>query len=856
MISLNTLTKLELKLGSNPAIELDWYVDYIDTSNDTVGKNEGLSTGINDVVLVNVPTSDSRLIRYLNIYNPNTTAVSVIIKTDISTVEKILIKHTLESEETLVYDSQSGWKIALKDFIGEKNVQSDWNQTTNTEDDYIKNKPDTITPTQSSEINSNTIHSNSTHAPTDAEKNVQSDWNQTTNTEDDYIKNKPTISPIAQIVKVAISGGNFTSVKAAIDSITDATVNKPYAVRIYPGVYTEDPITMKSYVDVTGVGWGTPQIKATDNNSPLFTMALNSRLASLSIYGGTNEACILSNVPISYIENIIFETGLIGLRSTGSGNKVLIEESKSKPAVGTSLVSESNSTLNTSSFLCYSDKYFHADGGIMWIQNSGGNGGSLGLYANNGGKIYPHNVAFEETTITLKTGTTGINYIEGGGVYARGTRTYDIVQENSTGHIRLGTCLLDDTLFNITNWVIIDIDFNSESEGDEGFHVIKELHVGIPERGSETVLGEGDSYTRGMMIYTYNHTTTIFTDVSDEAKSASGSTLQVPGTAVGNAIYMSSDLNNGTDYLKFAGIKANVLTSITDGWYDFEFWNGTSWEYINTMSTQSNKPYLPYAWDVFYNTGSQQIRFNNDSLNDWVKNDPISSGTNRYWVRVIVGGITTGTAVLEQIKLHSNRSEFNSDGYQEYFGTARPISNFLWDFGLMKPSTNSPADQDLYLSDKISVGRVENKFTNGVTDRQGYNGYIPFDIDTSCNLKLRWSYITDDTSAGDIFWVIRWGHTTDDDSVFRTTTTAPTTGPNEQTMILIESAPSVEDTQITVEASLHIEELISRRESGFGDILWISLERQGGDVLDTHNGDVSIIQSSGFYTKWCEGGHV
>lgn len=31
------------------------------------------------------------------------------------------------------------------------------------------------------------------YAPTDAEKNVQSDWNQTVNTEDDFIKNKPTI---------------------------------------------------------------------------------------------------------------------------------------------------------------------------------------------------------------------------------------------------------------------------------------------------------------------------------------------------------------------------------------------------------------------------------------------------------------------------------------------------------------------------------------------------------------------------------------------------------------------------------------------------------------------------------------
>lgn len=40
-------------------------------------------------------------------------------------------------------------------------------------------------------------HSTSTHAPTNAQKNVQSDWNQTTTTADDYIKNKPTFTAVA-----------------------------------------------------------------------------------------------------------------------------------------------------------------------------------------------------------------------------------------------------------------------------------------------------------------------------------------------------------------------------------------------------------------------------------------------------------------------------------------------------------------------------------------------------------------------------------------------------------------------------------------------------------------------------------
>ncbi len=42
---------------------------------------------------------------------------------------------------------------------------------------------------------------------------------------------------------------------------------------------------------------------------------------------------------------------------------------------------------------------------------------------------------------------------------------------------------------------------------------------------------------------------------------------------------------------------------------------------------------------------------------------------------------------------------------------------------------------------------------------------------------------------------------------------------------------------------------------GYGDILWIAIERTGNNVDDTHTGDVAIINNAAFYYKWCEGGH-
>lgn len=75
----------------------------------------------------------------------------------------------------------------------EANVQSDWNQTDTTADDYIKNKP--TNATQSADgFMSSADKTKLDGIETGAEANVQSDWNQTDSSADDFIKNKPGVA--------------------------------------------------------------------------------------------------------------------------------------------------------------------------------------------------------------------------------------------------------------------------------------------------------------------------------------------------------------------------------------------------------------------------------------------------------------------------------------------------------------------------------------------------------------------------------------------------------------------------------------------------------------------------------------
>ena len=68
------------------------------------------------------------------------------------------------------------------------------------------------------------------------------------------------------VIIVAKSGGDYTSVQTAIDTIAGATADNPYLVRVAPGEYSET-VTMKPYVHLQGAGQEATVITSTTSNS-------------------------------------------------------------------------------------------------------------------------------------------------------------------------------------------------------------------------------------------------------------------------------------------------------------------------------------------------------------------------------------------------------------------------------------------------------------------------------------------------------------------------------------------------------------------------------------------------------------
>lgn len=659
-------------------------------------------------------------------------------------------------------------------------------------------------------------------------------------------------------ITVAKQGGQYTSIGAAL-----AVASSGDCILVSPGTYTEDPFTIPANVTLKG---NKTTLVANDPNSVFVTFSAYSALHDMGIDGVSNEsACKISGAGptgIAFIENCYFSNCLVAVHANGLGNQFILEETKMYNTVATAVLADGSGRVDCSNILGYATTMCDANNGTIWVHNSGCLASTNAIYARAGGKIFLHNFTGEScTNFIVVDGATTV--VEGIAVYSRSTVTYDILQTNSA-LVNISSAFMDQEKFSLNAPQYIQVFFGNETSNDESFICSKQLVVGIAEYGRNARFGSGDTTTRGMLVYTYNQATATYTDVTAAAKSPSGSTFTFPGTAVDNAIYVTTTLSDG-DFKQIKGMRVLIDTAAVlgaTGVIVSEYWNGAAWATFNTMSVDKTLGRYPHSKkEIFLRTGEENINFSYKMEADWTKNDPPTLGTNRFWFRFRISSAVTTAPVFQQFVTYFDQSKLNGDGFLEYKGRARPLKRLPWDWGLVEAAADSPADQDIYVSDNLDVGRVENSFANGAIDRSGFNAYLPFDLDTSCPIRLRWSWFESVASTDAITWVLRWGYTNSDltsaeSNVYPSTAAAPATGPNEQSLTINTPAINQTNKQRTYEAELDVSDLVSRRSgaTNFGDILWFSLQRSGS--TDPYSGSCYVIALSAYYSAWCEGGHL
>lgn len=89
------------------------------------------------------------------------------------------------------------------------------------------------------------------------------------------------------IITVSKRGGDFSSIKAAMDSITDASETNAYIIKVGPGVYVEDTIQGKSFTSIIGESTDAVTIEVNDVNKHVILGAASFNLKQVTLQGAT-----------------------------------------------------------------------------------------------------------------------------------------------------------------------------------------------------------------------------------------------------------------------------------------------------------------------------------------------------------------------------------------------------------------------------------------------------------------------------------------------------------------------------------------------------------------------------------------
>jgi hypothetical protein len=99
---------------------------------------------------------------------------------------------------------------------------------------------------------------------------------------------------IKYIINVAKEGGDFTSIKDAVDSILDSNSENRYVIKVAPGRYVEDEIILqgKEFISIVGTDILETLVVAGNPTQNIFTLGNNNELSFMTLSGATSGVAI------------------------------------------------------------------------------------------------------------------------------------------------------------------------------------------------------------------------------------------------------------------------------------------------------------------------------------------------------------------------------------------------------------------------------------------------------------------------------------------------------------------------------------------------------------------------------------
>lgn len=693
-----------------------------------------------------------------------------------------------------------------------------------------------------------------------------------------------------QIVVSINTGGSTNKIKSTVEAIVDSSSSKRYLVYVRPGVYIEDNFSIPEYVALISTGTDrVTEIQANTTTGTLISVSPNVSVHGFTITGKTGGIAIGVTSAGGYkIHDMTFSDcqTCIEIDNAAAAGVISIVDFQDNITTGINIVNGSadirnldvdigftvSTVLNmdgSSSLVSLIDVLVLSSNVTTMISVSNGAGllGSIihGRFVYDGLVISGNNSAVQLSDFSMLEAQNDGVRIEatGTGIFLSMFSTYISLCANYNVNFLNSTAVVTGNGFtelndiNVVSGCQIYASILDTEEDNEGINILGELHVGTPKRPTESAFGEGDSHIRFLAYTTTDDV--AFTDISVAARSASGSTFTFPSTASGSSIYVG---NIYSDYLDaqqpFFGIKTLVTTAAVLGAGNFtvQYFNTNSgWLDLAYMETQSDRRYYQYADNIFTHTGSHHIRTDiNLSIEEdvnlkWDTNDPVSYGTNLYWLRFRVENAITTAPIFQQFKVHSNRTEINADGWMEFFGNARVKGSFPLKLGAGRELSGSMADANIWVDENLGEGTIDNQF-NLTTQYWGQSIALPDDLDTSSEINLLIACRGD--GAGAVTLQVTVGKVAEGGTVY---TSNPGLGP-------IPSRASSTDTQTFTGAddvrffsfNIDMNTFLARKDPADGeitpDIIFFTIN---ATVLPVN---IQMFTIENYYYKWADGGHI